>query len=702
MPTHPRVSVALAVLAALLAAAAAAAGYARLELADRSAFSTRAASALGDEDLRLVLAERVVDGLAQSVAPDVLAVRPLLTPALAALANTRAFRRAFTAAIASRHRALFEGRSRFVLRLDRGRALLAGAVRSVSPRAAHALPRELGPELVDLSPGDSELAAARALSSVAGWWWPLVAATVLAAGACAALAGGARTAVLHLGAAAALAGLITAVWVTALGVALVAHAAHAANAANVDEPRARAAFGALWYAFFGDLRTAALTAALGGAVIAALAAGVTVRDRLAAAARRAGRFARSPRTAARLARAVVLVALGVGLLLQPSLVARGLLVAAGAVLVLLGVAQVTGAAQRRAGAREGGAGAPRLLVGGVVAVLAGTVAAIALVVPAPPAAAPEAGAAPAGGCNGSRELCARRLDEVVFPATHNSYAAADEPGWLFANQRYGIARQLRDGIRALLIDIHYGIRDPRTGRVRTDLRAEGSSRNKVARQLSPAALRTADRLAGRVGRSLPSGRPGLYLCHTLCELGSEPLDRELAVIRRFLSAHPGAVLILFVEPYVPVVAIGQALEKADLLSEAAPLRRDEPLPTFGDLVRARTRLIVLAEEDGGTRPWYLPGFSFVQDTPLEGRTAGGLSCRRFRGNADSPMLLVNHWIFSFPPAPSRNERIGDGVLRRRLAQCERQRGLLPNLVAVDFYERSGVVRIANELNAQRR
>ena len=41
---------------------------------------------------------------------------------------------------------------------------------------------------------------------------------------------------------------------------------------------------------------------------------------------------------------------------------------------------------------------------------------------------------------------------------------ADEPGWLFANQRFGIARQLRDGIRALLIDIHLGAPDPGSGR----------------------------------------------------------------------------------------------------------------------------------------------------------------------------------------------------------------------------------------------
>ena len=108
-------------------------------------------------------------------------------------------------------------------------------------------------------------------------------------------------------------------------------------------------------------------------------------------------------------------------------------------------------------------------------------------------------AAVGASCNGAAALCGRRLDEVVFPGTHNSFAASEEPGWHFANQRYGISRQLEDGIRALLLDIHFGVYDPETGRVRTDLRAEGSDRNKVAQQVPARALRVADRIAGGVG-----------------------------------------------------------------------------------------------------------------------------------------------------------------------------------------------------------
>jgi len=390
--------------------------------------------------------------------------------------------------------------------------------------------------------------------------------------------------------------------------------------------------------------------------------------------------------------------LGALIVLEPALLGRVLIVAAGTLLVLIGIAQLPGGGAQASTSSPRQDARPLVLAGAVGAALAATLLVLLLVLPAP-GAAPIENASVLNGCNGTPALCARRLDEVVFPATHNSYAAADEPGWLFANQRHGIERQLRDGIRALLIDIHYGALDPASGRIRTDLAGEGTSRNKVARELSPAALRTADRLVGRAGVGRPTGKRSAYLCHTLCELGAEPLDEQLQIVRRFLRANTREVVILFVEPYVPVAELERSLERTGLLSQAATIERDAPLPTLGRLVRADTRLVILAEKEGGARPWYPDGFDFVQDTPLGATTPAQLSCTRYRGSPDSPLLLVNHWIPPFPPSVTRNQLIANSFLRRRLRRCEDQRGRRPNLVAVDFYERSGVVAAARQLNA---
>jgi hypothetical protein len=124
-------------------------------------------------------------------------------------------------------------------------------------------------------------------------------------------------------------------------------------------------------------------------------------------------------------------------------------------------------------------------------------------------------------CNGSASLCSKRLDQVVFPGTHNSYAASDQPGWHFATQRYGIGPQLDDGIRALLLDVHYGV-PAGNGLVRTDFAAEGADANKVTQAMPPRALAVAERIAGPLGAGMPAGKPRLYLCHTLSTSTTPP------------------------------------------------------------------------------------------------------------------------------------------------------------------------------------
>jgi hypothetical protein len=301
-------------------------------------------------------------------------------------------------------------------------------------------------------------------------------------------------------------------------------------------------------------------------------------------------------------------------------------------------------------------------------------------------------------CNGSASLCSKRIDQVIFPGTHNSYAASDQPGWHFATQRYGIGRQLDDGIRALLLDVHYGVPNG-DGLVRTDFAAEGADANKVTQAMPPGALRAAERIAGPLGAGMPSGKPRLYLCHTLCELGAEPLAPELAKIHAFLEAEPGAVLILVMEDYVPAKRIAAAFREAGLTRFVATLPRHGGQPTLGHLVLERERLVVFSEKGGGTPAWYMPAFDYIQDTPLGAHRPDQLSCERFRGEPDSPLLLINHWIPPWPPSPRLNALIGRrSFLRGRIRRCMDARGFEGAIVAVDFYDTTSVVRVAEELN----
>jgi hypothetical protein len=305
-------------------------------------------------------------------------------------------------------------------------------------------------------------------------------------------------------------------------------------------------------------------------------------------------------------------------------------------------------------------------------------------------------------CNGSAALCSRPINEVIFPGTHNSFAASDEPGWHFANQTYPISRQLKDGIRAFLLDIHYGVYDQASGRVRTDLAAEGADLNKVSKQLPASALQVADRVAGGIGLGTLKGKSVPYLCHTLCELGAEPLNRELDGVATFLKEHPDQVLVVIVEDYVPPSTIQQAFDSAGLTRYAETLKPHAPLPTLGELIESDHRLLVFAEVKGGAPVWYMPAFEFIQDTPLGAVHPGQLSCARYRGTADSPLLLINYWIPPFPPSITLNAQIGRAAfLRAHISRCTRQRDISGAIVAVDFYQRTAVVDVAQQLNSGR-
>lgn len=695
----------LIVLAGLFAAVALPAAYLRTQVLDQQQLADRVGSAATSEAVRTIAATRIVDAAVDAGADELLTARPLAVAGVEALLGTPAVRSLARGAAADAHALLTGEQSTFVLDLGRGTAFVMEALESVSPRVAAAIPDGFDPEVLRIPSDDPALVSVRRLNALGGWIALVTPLLALACAAGALLLGreDRRRVLVQLGialGAAALAVLLLMTW--ARGVAL--------PGAEVD-PDVEAAAGALWNALFGDLGVWAQTLLLSGLVLAAVAAAKrdeqgTVGRLLTTLSR--VRAAGTPRF--RAARAGLLLAAAALIAWEPELALR--LVAIGlavyAISELATVLDTTSsrraarrAAAAKAGAKAGGARAsrrrqalaPRIAVP-VVAVLA-AIALTAFVTddaPQPPAVA----AAPLTGCNGTRAYCDLRLDEYSFAGTHNSFSAAQEPGWLIPNQRFGIARQLEDGVRAFLIDIHVGVRTDQL--VRTDLQAEGSDRNKVGKVLGADNLASAERLAGRVGAGELRGRRELFLCHTLCELGAVSAVDQLRRYAAFLARNRGEVVVMMLEPYTPPTRIERLFREAGLLSQVATLDRDAPLPTLGDLVRADRRLLVFTEGEGGAPPWLMPAWSYFQDTPLGAQEPSEFSCRRKRGDGDSPLLLINHWVDSFPPSPRGNREIGGDFLVRRLDRCARERDMTPNVVAVDFHNVSGVVEATRTLN----
>jgi len=415
------------------------------------------------------------------------------------------------------------------------------------------------------------------------------------------------------------------------------------------------------------------------------------------------RLAWRPRTTkGRALRGGAALGLGVAVVLRPSLALNVAAIAAGCWLVFFGMSELLALLGRPAREQRRARGRALAVAGTSGAAIVAVLVALVLVVTAG-GPEPSTAAIPiAGGCNGSPAYCDLRLNEAVFAGTHNSFSAADSRGWFIANQRRTIERQLVDGIRLFLIDPHWGA-ETGDGRVRTDFKAEARDRNRVAKALPPDVLGAAERLAGRLGAGDTNPPRDVWLCHSVCELGATRMVDSLAVMREFLDGNRGEIVILFIEPYVPPAEIEQRFHDAGLERYVATLAHDEPLPTLGELVRSNRRVIVLTEKDAdGTVPWYLDGFSFVQDTPLGATRVDQLSCRRERGTADSPLLMLNHWADLFPPrrranGPFQPER----VILDRAHRCARENGLPVNLIAVDHYDQGDLVSAVETLNGER-
>ncbi|MCG8556318.1 MAG: hypothetical protein MJD61_13660 [Proteobacteria bacterium] len=260
-------------------------------------------------------------------------------------------------------------------------------------------------------------------------------------------------------------------------------------------------------------------------------------------------------------------------------------------------------------------------------------------------------AAPATGCNGMAALCARRYDAAAYATTHNAMASMAD-GFLAPNQHHGIKRQLEDGIRALMLDLHYD----ETGQA--------------------------------------------ALCHGSCAFGKRDLRSALGEITGFVDTHPREVLTLILESYVKASDFEVALRDAGLLGQLVEHAPGTAWPTLGALIDANTRLVVLADREGGAFPGYLEMWSEAWEVPFEARTVADFSCSPGRGKPSNPLFVFNHFLTAPLASPELAQMVNhDPLLSDRLAECQRASGDLPNFVSVDFYNIGDVLAATARLNS---
>jgi hypothetical protein len=666
----------------------------RQSLLTPDGLSSRAGAAMADPRVSAFVADRATNAVL-AAQPDLTAFRPVVAAVATATVSSHPFQRAIHVSIRSAvATVLAEGSSTIALSLPDLGVLLRSALTQANPALAEKIPSRVRGAISILEEGR----VARAVVDVIRLSRRLVGFVVVLFGLGAigiaggfALARDRRRALLDVS-----------VYLIAAGVVLLVLRAAGGwfLQSGGGDALSREALAGVWAAFTAGLRGWALTLSFVGLVMAASAQSVLDRMSLADAFGRFWRVVQEPPGGAwgRLGRSALFVAAGAAAVVYPREVLEWLTLITGGALAFCGVREAL--TLLRAWAESGGrapAAASRgtgirhvAVVGAATALLA--LGAVALLRPAPPAVVPAAGA-----CNGSGALCDRPLDQITFPGAHNAMSAADVTGWMFPQHERGVAAQLTDGIRAFLIDVHYG--RPATSAVVTDLEAETTSRAKIEEAVGPegveAALRIRDRFAGA-----ELGQRGLYLCHGFCELGAQPLGPWLATLADFLVQHPDEVVLLVVEDYVAPDDLAAEFERAGLAELVYRGTGRAPWPALRALIDTRQRVVVLAESGRAGVPWILPAFEVMQETPYRFRTPAEMSCGPNRGGTQGSLFQINNWIDTTPaPKPSNAAVVNaHDALLARARRCQEDRGLKPTVLAVDFYRTGDVVGVARALN----
>jgi hypothetical protein len=225
-----------------------------------------------------------------------------------------------------------------------------------------------------------------------------------------------------------------------------------------------------------------------------------------------------------------------------------------------------------------------------------------------------------------------------------------DDGWLTPNQTHPMARQLRDGIRAMLIDSYS---------------YQGTG----------------------------------YLCHRTCLIGgNKKLGDALDEIVEFLRSNPNEVLAFVIEDNLSAADTAAAF-MASQLAGFVYVHPGGPWPTLREMIESGHRVVVGAEMGGPPPDWYHHFYDLAWDTPYTFKNTSEFSCAQNRGDRKNPLFLLNHWIEN----PFASESLSatanaHDTLLGRARQCQTESGKLPNFVAVNHYSIGDLFQVVRELN----
>ncbi|KAJ1966791.1 hypothetical protein H4R35_006898 [Dimargaris xerosporica] len=298
----------------------------------------------------------------------------------------------------------------------------------------------------------------------------------------------------------------------------------------------------------------------------------------------------------------------------------------------------------------------------------------------------------ANACNGYEELCDRAFTGIAFATTHNSFAYLSG---VASNQRKDVEAQLKDGIRGFMLDF--------------------------VQSSNASSMLEAD---------------DIYLCHTACSLlNAGPAVDTLKRIANFLHANTHDVVTLFVnnDSRFSALAMRAAFTAAGLDKLAYQPEGDTSAsgawPTLGDMITKNQRVVIFSsgQTDAASVPWILPESQYVWQTPWQVRTNDTFTCTIDRPKRPpyGPLQVLNHFVYTSMQLLDKNIMMADSnaasqtnhldSLEAHYQQCDgtyaslassgsnsstgsSTAALIPNFVAVDFYDVGDLFQFVANLN----
>lgn len=253
-------------------------------------------------------------------------------------------------------------------------------------------------------------------------------------------------------------------------------------------------------------------------------------------------------------------------------------------------------------------------------------------------------------CNGSSELCDKSLPEIAMVMTHNAFNHAER--FLVPNQDFTIARQLKDGVRGLMIDVY----------------------------------------------SSPSG-PVVY--HGFEALGKESVKISFKEIYDFMKANPNEVIAIIFQNACTDEELIDAMKETDIYQWI--YKHNGTWPSLKDMIATNQRIVCMLEVGDGNLPEGLMyAWEYTFDTPYTFASTSEFSSAVNRGGTGKRnFYLINHWLGSSLGTPDRNKAFAANKkeqLLSRIENCESTNGQKMNFLGVDFYNIGSALEVVNEIN----